>query len=111
MGTTRAVEKRSLGRMEGKTLCTVQELLGPKDVKTTIGSILMSSIGVLPVYAAAWTGLEKEVLTPIRITRQARWPKRRQPIDMHGHVTSGDWFSNAFYMGRNRWTRVLCGSI
>ena len=48
---------------------------------------------------------------PIRMTPQAKWPKLLQPVDMHGHVTSGEWLSKASYMGRNRVTRILCGYI
>lgn len=35
-------------------------------------------------------GYEKEVLIPIRITSQAKWPKRMQPVEIHGYVTSGE---------------------
>lgn len=70
-----------------------------------------SSTASRRAFAARWMGDEREVLLPIRVTRQARWPKRLQSAEMRGYVANGGWFSQACYVDRNRVAHLSCKFI
>lgn len=83
-----------------------QRLPGPSDRQGEVSSTVD-----LPGFAARWTGFDREVLMPIRITCPNKCLNGRQVIESTGLMAPSAADPKVSYTGTKTQFRILCGSI